>query len=268
MSVQILTQLNLIVYFLACLAGFFAFLKKDSGLRKLSTRLLEASVAMHAAFIAAFIAQQMEFSISSRVSMASLWLLVTAVICLVAEKVYRLQYTTFFFLALPLSLKVLQMGQNTPWLGKNEAQSGHLLMNVHSVCSVFALAFLTTSFVAAVLFLILEFHLKRKKIGFITHRFASLNSLDEIGFSSTLWGFLFLTLSIVTGALAGRADGHVVATLGSREWLIFFAWLVYVLYFQVRVLMGQLSHRLAVMAVFSYLVQLGALFLVIGIHRF
>jgi ABC-type uncharacterized transport system permease subunit len=139
---------------------------------------------------------------------------------------------------------------------------------IHFISSVLALSSLTISFIAAILYLIQHSQLKNKTFGFWTRRLPPLGTLDEVGFLATLFGFLSLTVAILTGGFRIHDGQLAFFAMGSREWIIFAAWMVYALYFRIRYSVGFLGSKLAWVAVWCYLVQIFALFIMIGLHRF
>ena len=55
------------------------------------------------------------------------------------------------------------------------------------------------TFMAAIMYLVQEHQIKRKKLGFIHSRLPSLQTLDSINYYSLMYGFPLLTIGMITG---------------------------------------------------------------------
>jgi ABC-type uncharacterized transport system permease subunit len=110
------------------------------------------------------------------------------------------------------------------------------IFNVHVTTSVFGYAALTLASIYGTLYLLLFRAIKLNKFGPVFENLPNLERLERAGFRTTFIGFIFLTISILFGALLVRAyppatdlghwilDPKVLATL--LVWLVFGATLL------------------------------------------
>ena len=107
----------------------------------------------------------------------------------------------------------------------------------------------------AVAFLLLERQMKGKRFGVLYQRIPSLEFLDGLNRQLVTWGFVALSLTLVTGLwVASRSEG--VRTFQAVELTTAVAWLVFAGLLQARVLAGWRGRRVAwlTMAGFGLLV--------------
>jgi ABC-type uncharacterized transport system permease subunit len=107
----------------------------------------------------------------------------------------------------------------------------------------------------AIAFLLLERQMKGKRFGVLFERLPSLEMLDGLNRRLVVWGFLALSLTLVSGLwVASRSDG--VRTFQAVEITTAVAWLVFAALLQARLLAGWRGRRVAwlTMAGFGLLV--------------
>ncbi len=256
------SEISLCVYLTSCILFLAGFALQSRSLNLAGTVLLFSGLIAHAVSIG----QDMDGNtiIRNRSSMISLMIFFSASFTLVLQWVFPVQYASFFFLLLPVLLKLSHV-KGALTLAHGSATTG---ANVHSLLAVLALSTLSISFMASVLYLVQERQLKKHSHSFLVSRLPALTVLDRISYQSTLLGFLFLTLSIVSGTLEHRLISTSFFGLGSREILNFLSWLFYAFYFHIRYVQGALSHKLAIMATFAYLIQILSIFAMVGNHPY
>ncbi|MDO8885937.1 cytochrome c biogenesis protein CcsA [Candidatus Oleimmundimicrobium sp.] len=119
---------------------------------------------------------------------------------------------------------------------------------------------------AAILYLLQEWHFKRKKSDSILARLPSLQVLDDVGYKSVIVGFLFLTTTLITGAIRAYQiwgtffDAIVIAT--------FLTWVIYVFYLVLRVAAGWMGKRSAILALVGFLFVISIRFLIVPYMSF
>jgi len=255
-------SIEMTLYLISLVLFTLAFLKLNHRLERLGFLFLTIGLIVHSlTFLNNLVNNEV---ILLRLVMLTLVTLTGAGMYVIMSLRYRLSYSHVFFVSPTLILcffyKPQLVGTTIP-----VAFSVHLL---HFISSVLALSSLTISFIAAILYLIQHSQLKNKTFGFWTKRLPPLSTLDEVGFLATLFGFLSLTVAILSGGFRIHDGQLAFFAMGSREWIIFAAWLVYALYFRIRYSVGYLGSKLAWVAVWCYLVQIFALFIMIGLHQF
>ena len=114
---------------------------------------------------------------------------------------------------------------------------------------IFAIAFM-----AAIMYLIQEYHIKRKKLGSLYERLPSLDTLDSINYHSLMYGFPFLTIGLITGAIyAQYALGSYWRWDPKEVWSLI-TWLFYAALLHERLTVGWRGRRAAIMAIVAFLI--------------
>lgn len=110
------------------------------------------------------------------------------------------------------------------------------------------------TFMAGIMYLIQERQIKRKKIGSLYARLPSLATLDSVNHYSLIWGFSFLTLGMVTGAIyAQYALGSYWQWDPKEVWSLI-TWLFYAALLHERLAVGWRGRRAALMAIIGFAV--------------
>ncbi len=133
-------------------------------------------------------------------------------------------------------------------------------------------AFLAIAFLAAIMYLIQEHQIKRKRHGSFYGRLPSLATLDRINHYAILYGFPFLTIGMITGSIyAQYALGKYWQWDPKEVWSLI-SWFLYAALLHERLAAGWQGRKAAVMSIVCFLVLiftfLGASLLVDGYHSF
>jgi cytochrome c-type biogenesis protein CcsB len=114
---------------------------------------------------------------------------------------------------------------------------------------IFALTFL-----AAIMYLIQEHQIKRKRLGSFYTRLPSLETLDSINHYSLMYGFPFLTIGMITGAIyAQYALGSYWRWDPKEVWSLV-TWLFYAALLHQRITVGWRGRRAALMSILCFLI--------------
>ena len=264
-------SISLICYFLTLVLAYASFFTRKDGIETAANLSLQCSLFTHCVGLGWLLGSKSPVHLSLVETKLSLVLLFVMVGYLVCQAGFQLKYVMGFYLILPLTA----YGIEYLWFPESPAvpmileihRSGNLGL-VHGIFSLVSLSVLTLSFVSSILYLLMEYRLERKKFDFWFHRLPALNSLELMSYRTTLLGFLFLTLSILTGTLGHHRAGGMFLHLAGHEWLMILVWLVYILFFQVRFESGMVGGKLAKIALIAYLIQCVAMFFLIGRHPF
>jgi len=139
-------------------------------------------------------------------------------------------------------------------------------IDAHFMSMFVASAALTIAAGAAVLYLLQEWHFKRRKSNSFLGRLPSLQVLDDVECKSVIVGFLFLTTTLVTGAIRAYQvwgtffDAIVIAT--------FLTWVIYAFYLLLRVAAGWRGKRSAVLALVGFLFIMSIRFVIVPYMSF
>ncbi|HLW53399.1 MAG TPA: cytochrome c biogenesis protein CcsA [Candidatus Angelobacter sp.] len=100
-------------------------------------------------------------------------------------------------------------------------------VSMHVALILIGYSALLFSFTASILYLIQERTLKSKKIGGFWSRLPSLNTLDDIGYQCLVWGFPFMTLGLISGAIMAEARVGSQYFLDLKILTAFLTWVLY-----------------------------------------
>jgi cytochrome c-type biogenesis protein CcsB len=129
-----------------------------------------------------------------------------------------------------------------------------LWLTVHVSTSFVGNGMFAVTFVAAVMYLIQESHIKKKKFGPLYSRLPSLATLDAINHYTLIWGFPFLTAGMITGAIyAQYALGSYWRWDPKEVWSLI-TWLFYAVLLHERLAVGWRGRRAALMAIIGFAV--------------
>ncbi|MBT3783511.1 cytochrome c biogenesis protein CcsA [bacterium] len=261
--------ISIFIYFLALLLSFSSFYTQKIGLEIGANFTLQGAIVVHALSIGWLLGSVSTLPLFHPTTSLSLVLMLVMIGFLACQASFSLRYVMGFFLFMPL----LALGSYTflmPSMELSEVLSlaprTGLMGITHGLLSLGALSVLTLSFVSSILYLLMEYRLENKRFDFIFHRLPALNPLELMGYRTTLLGFFFLTLTILSGAVGHHHRGTMFLKLGGQEWIMILIWFIYLLYFQVRYESGMVGGRLAWIAILAYLLQCFAIFFFIGGH--
>lgn len=109
------------------------------------------------------------------------------------------------------------------------------------------------AFLAALMYLLQERELKRKRFGFIYRYFPSLSMCETIGHRSLLFGFLMLTFGIGTGIILLRRSDPVFWRGDPIIVLALITWLFYLIVVHYRLAAGWRGRRAALLLIVGFL---------------
>ncbi len=173
----------------------------------------------------------------------------------------------------PLAAFLMVISYAMPWVEepvKPIFKSLWLTVHVGTVFignGLFAIAFL-----AAIMYLIQEHQIKRKRLGSIYARLPSLATLDSINHYSLIYGFPFLTAGMITGSIyAQYALGKYWQWDPKEVWSLV-TWLFYGALLHERLVVGWRGRRAALMSIICFCILIftfvGASFWLGGYHSF
>lgn len=123
---------------------------------------------------------------------------------------------------------------------------------VHAGVSIIAYGFLGLAFVGGLMYLLQEWELKSKRLGYFFSRLPSLDALDQLNSHCVTTGFIFLTLGIVTGTIWARQIWGTYWRWDPKEVWSMITWGIYLIQFHQRLTVGWRGKRAAVMAIIGF----------------
>jgi cytochrome c-type biogenesis protein CcsB len=187
------------------------------------------------------------------------------------KKMYKMEILGCIFLpvltvilisasAFPTEIKPLPPILNSYWLP------------VHTTFSFTGNAIFLISFFISLVYLVAEKEIKKKRFSATAARFPSLEALDSINYKCMSYGFLFLTIGIMTGSIwANTAWGSYWSWDPKETWSLI-TWIVYAILIHNRLTIGWRGRKTAYMMIigfFSMLMTfLGVNFFIGGLHSY
>jgi cytochrome c-type biogenesis protein CcsB len=143
---------------------------------------------------------------------------------------------------------------------------------LHVMLLFFGNAVFAVAFGAAIMYLLMEKELKRKKLGAIFKRLPSLDVLDDINYRCLTIGFPLLTLGIITGSIwAEYAWGSYWSWDPKEVWSLI-TWLLYAALLHGRLTVGWRGRKAAILAIVGFgailFTFLGVNLLLPGLHTY
>jgi len=128
------------------------------------------------------------------------------------------------------------------------------------------------AFIAAIMYLIQEHQIKRKKLGSLYKRLPSLETLDSINYYSLMYGFPFLTIGMISGSVYAQYALGTYWQWDPKEVWSLITWLSYAALLHERLAVGWRGRRAALMSIFCFLILvftfIGASLWMGGYHSF
>jgi len=184
---------------------------------------------------------------------------------------YRIQILGAF--VSPLSMALMIFGSKLPsTVQKLNPVLDSWWLPVHVTFSFLGNAIFTLAFVVAIMYLLQEGMLKRKKFLPLFYRLPSLDVLDNINYRCLTIGFPLMTMGIVSGAVwANIAWGSYWSWDPKETWALI-TWFIYAALLHMRLTIGWRGRRAAIFAIVGFLCLLftflGVNLLLSGYHTY
>ena len=123
---------------------------------------------------------------------------------------------------------------------------------IHAGMSLIAYACLGLAFIGGLMYLVQEWELKSKRLGYFFSRLPSLEGLDQLNNHCIKAGFLFLTLGMVSGIVWSKQVFGSYWRWDPKEVWTLITWGIYLVQFHQRMTVGWRGKRAAVMAIIGF----------------
>ncbi len=262
-----------ILFFLLCATFFFFFflfsLKEKWG--NIGVLFLGLSVASSFLYLIAKAIHLGFFPVTSKHESLVFFQFLLIIVYFVLYYRFRLLMVGVFLSPLALLLVVI-----AAFMNKDTSQVVPLLQSfwlpLHVMAAFIGNALFALSFVISFIYLIENFRLKKKKFDILGKYLPSLTMLDNINYFCIVYGFPFLTLGIITGAVwAQYAIGSYWNNDPKEIWSLI-TWFLYAALLHLRLITGWKGKKIAAFSIvaFSVLVFsfIGVTYLFKGYHVF
>jgi len=129
-----------------------------------------------------------------------------------------------------------------------------LWLTFHVAISFLGDGLFALAFIAAIMYLIQERQIKKKRLGSFYTRLPSLETLDTINHYSLMYGFPFLTIGMVMGAIYAQNTLGTYWQWDPKEVWSLITWLFYAALLHARIAVGWRGRRAAIMSIIAFLV--------------
>jgi ABC-type uncharacterized transport system permease subunit len=132
-----------------------------------------------------------------------------------------------------------------------------VMLTVHVGCAIAGSVALGLAFALALVFLSSERRIKRKQAGWLLKRLPSLELVERIGWQLSVWGFIFLSVTLGTGSLVSKAASGSLFTFAPKQAFAVLAWSLLAVLIQARLVAGWRGRRLALLVVVGFVFLIG-----------
>jgi len=143
-------------------------------------------------------------------------------------------------LALPAGVKPLPPILRSFWLP------------VHTAFAFLGDAIFFVGFLVSIIYLVAERGVKNKRMGSISRRLPSLETLDRINYKCTSYGFPLLTLGIITGSLWAELAWGSYWNWDPKETWSLITWIVYAILLHNRLAIGWRGRKTAYLMIAGF----------------
>ncbi len=143
---------------------------------------------------------------------------------------------------------------------------------IHATICLIGDAVFALAFCIAVMYMVQEHQIKKKKFGAVFKRLPSLTTLDQLNYLCLKIGFPLLTVGIITGSIwAEKAWGSYWSWDPKETWSLI-TWFLYAALLHQRLTVGWRGRRAAIMTIIGFLALgftfLGVSLLMPGLHTY
>ena len=264
-------RLTLAVYLIATAGFLFFIIKRDKKVGYWSHRILLVGFALNSIYLALCyydLGAVPALTFKSSLTFFS-WTIIAAYIIFQAK--FRIMvlgsfvvpFSAFLMIissTIPISTITVRPIFKSFWLPLHVTTS--LLGN-----GIFAIAF-----IAGIMYLIQEHQIKSKRLGSFYSRLPSLNILDSLNYHAISYGFLFLTIGMITGSIVAQGVHGSYWRWDPKEVWSLITWLCYAVLLHQRMAVGWRGRRSALISIGCFFVLIftfiGVNFLMEGYHSF
>ena len=153
----------------------------------------------------------------------------------------------------PLAAFLMLISSTMPWLeGPVGPQFKSILLTVHIVIAFMGNGMFAVTFLAAIMYILLERSIKQKKFGSFYNRLPSLATLDSINYYSLVYGFILLTLGMITGSIYAQ---HIIGAYWQwdpKEVWSLITWVSYAVLIHERLVVGWRGRKAAIISIICF----------------
>jgi cytochrome c-type biogenesis protein CcsB len=251
-------------YLAATFSYLFFLFKPGEGIGKAAFWLTTGGFAVHCIFTLDRYLEAGHTPITNLHESLSFFSLSIVGIFLIFVRKYRTVILGAFVTPLALVMMLASFGFSSAISPLNPALKSKWLL-VHTTMAFFGYAIFTVAFGAAIMYLIQERFLKRKKLGSLYQKLPSLDTLDDINYRCMTFGFPLLTFAIISGAIWAETAWGTYWSWDPKETWSLITWFVYAALLHGRLTTGWRGRKAAILSIVGFFVLL---FTFLGVNLF
>jgi len=176
--------------------------------------------------------------------------------------------SVFVFPAVFLLTLAAGMAQEPSQFLSSGMRTGWIFLHIALIFAGYSALFF--SFSASILYLLQERKLKSKQVGGFAGKLPPLETIDELGYRSLLFGFPFMTIGLIAGSVMAQMEFGAAFFRDPKILLSLLMWGVYLVMLYTRLSAGWRGRRAAFLSAFAFFVALSAWAAnhVSSVHRF
>jgi cytochrome c-type biogenesis protein CcsB len=264
-------RLTLILYLIATAGFLFFIIKKNKKIGFWSHRILLAGFALNSIYLALGYYQLgavPALNFKGALSFFS-WTIIGAYI--IFQLRFRIMVLGSFVVPFSTFLMIISSTIPISPITVRPIFKGFWLP-LHVATALLGDAIFAIAFIAGVMYLIQEHQIKTKRLGAFYSRLPSLNSLDSINYQAINYGFLLLTIGMITGSIVAQGSHGSYWLWDPKEVWSLITWLCYAALLHQRMAVGWRGRRSALMSIGCFFILIftfiGVNFLMEGYHSF
>ncbi len=264
-------RLTLILYLIATAGFLFFIIKKNKKIGFWSHRILLAGFALNSIYLALGYYQLgavPALNFKGALSFFS-WTIIGAYI--IFQLRFRIMVLGSFVVPFSTFLMIISSTIPISSITVRPIFKGFWLP-LHVATALLGDAIFAIAFIAGVMYLIQEHQIKTKRLGAFYSRLPSLNSLDSINYQAINYGFLLLTIGMITGSIVAQGSHGSYWLWDPKEVWSLITWLCYAALLHQRMAVGWRGRRSALMSIGCFFILIftfiGVNFLMEGYHSF
>lgn len=255
---------TLTLYFAATVAYLAFLVKPREALGQAARWILTAGFAVHCIYTADRYFEAGHTPITNLHESLSFFGLSVVGIYLAFERKYRIFILGSFVTPLALLIQLASTGFPSAIVPLNPALKSKWLV-VHTTLAFLSYAAFAVAFGAAIMYLIQQRFLKKKRLGALYQKLPSLDVLDEINYRCLTFGFPLLTFAIISGAIWAETAWGTYWSWDPKETWSLITWFVYAALLHGRLTTGWRGKKAAILAIVGFFVLL---FTFLGVNLF
>ena len=243
------------LYFAATAAYLVYLLKPQQGLGRTAHWLILSGFLVHCTFTVLRYFEAGHTPITNLHESLSFFSLTIAGVYLAFERKYHVSILGSFVTPLALVLMIASSLHPSAIPLLPPALMSKWLM-VHSTLAFISYATFTVAFGAAIMYLIQEHFLKKKRLGPLYQKLPSLDVLDDINYRCLSFGFPLLTVAIITGAIWAETAWGTYWSWDPKETWSLITWFIYAALLHGRLTTGWRGRKAAILSIVGFFVLL------------